>query len=184
MLIDPMSMNTPGNYTTEISVDLYFRYSIIMMARQPGNGAPLPFDNGAVMSIDLSGLSAKQLSALINSAKKRQAIVAKRTPVAKVRAQLTKLAKAAGYTIEEIFGSPTGSRGKAAGKPARKLGKVPPKYRNPANAKETWTGRGKQPRWLAELTAKGKKLEDFLIAKAAPKAPAAKKAAAARKARQ
>jgi DNA-binding protein H-NS len=26
----------------------------------------------------------------------------------------------------------------------------PPKYRNPANAKpKTWTGRGKQPRWLA-----------------------------------
>ncbi|WP_414614043.1 H-NS histone family protein, partial [Stenotrophomonas muris] len=49
----------------------------------------------------------------------------------------------------------------------RKLGKVAPKYRNPANPKETWTGRGKQPRWMAELTAKGnKKPEDFLIKKA------------------
>ena len=45
----------------------------------------------------------------------------------------------------------------------RSLGKVPPKYRNPANAKETWTGRGKQPRWLAAETAKGRKLEEFLI---------------------
>ena len=47
----------------------------------------------------------------------------------------------------------------------RKLGKVPPKYRNPAKRSETWTGRGKQPRWLAELVKKGKKPEDFLIRK-------------------
>ena len=43
------------------------------------------------------------------------------------------------------------------------LGKVAPKYRNPANASETWAGRGKQPKWLAAETAKGRKLEDFLI---------------------
>ncbi|RZA22334.1 MAG: DNA-binding protein, partial [Lysobacteraceae bacterium] len=27
----------------------------------------------------------------------------------------------------------------------------------------TWAGRGKQPRWLAAETSKGRKLEDFLI---------------------
>ncbi|HYG05937.1 MAG TPA: H-NS histone family protein [Stenotrophomonas sp.] len=123
------------------------------------------------MSIDLTGLSAKQLDALIKNAKKRQSIVAKRTPIAKVRAQLTRLAKAEGYTVEELFGgaaAPAAGRGKAAktsSRAGRKLGKVPPKYRNPANAKETWTGRGKQPRWMAELTSKGKKVEDFLIKK-------------------
>ncbi|KEZ95353.1 DNA-binding protein, partial [Xanthomonas vasicola pv. vasculorum NCPPB 895] len=58
----------------------------------------------------------------------------------------------------------------------RKLGKVPPKYRNPANTQETWTGRGKQPRWLAELTAAGKKVEDFLISKVGAAKKAAKKA--------
>ena len=47
----------------------------------------------------------------------------------------------------------------------RKLGEVPPKYRNPANPTDTWTGRGKQPRWLADLVKKGKKPEDFLIKK-------------------
>lgn len=135
------------------------------------------------MSIDLNGLSAKQLGALIKTAQKRQAVVAQRTPIAKVRAQLSKLAKSEGYTIEELFGAPTAARtGKRAGKPGpkpgRKLGKVAPKYRNPANAKETWTGRGRQPRWLAELIAGGKKLEDFLIAKLA--APA-KKASVRRK---
>ena len=124
------------------------------------------------MLIDLSGLSAKQLSDLIKNAKKRQTVVAKRVPIAKVRMQLTRAAKAKGYSIEELFGaSASASPGRPAGvsKPGpragRKLGKVPPKYRNPANRLETWTGRGKQPRWLAELTAAGKKAEDFLISK-------------------
>ncbi|AOX62865.1 DNA-binding protein [Stenotrophomonas sp. HMSC10F06] len=125
------------------------------------------------MSIDLSGLSAKELGALIKNAKKQQTIVAKRPAISKVRAQLTKLAKAQGYSVEELFGGAApAARGRAAGKatkaPAkavRKLGKVAPKYRNPANPKETWTGRGKQPRWLAAHTAKGKKVEEFLIKK-------------------
>lgn len=124
------------------------------------------------MSIDLSGLSAKELGALIKNAKKQQTFVAKRPAVTKVRAQLTKLAKASGYTIEEVFGDAAPARGRAtkatkapAKKAVRKLGKVAPKYRNPANPKETWTGRGKQPRWLAALTTKGKKVEEFLIKK-------------------
>jgi DNA-binding protein H-NS len=37
------------------------------------------------------------------------------------------------------------------------------KYRNPQNPKETWTGRGKQPRWLAAQLRSGKKLDQFLI---------------------
>ena len=45
----------------------------------------------------------------------------------------------------------------------RRLGKVAPKYRNPENTKETWTVRGKQPRWLAAYTAKGRNLGEFLI---------------------
>ena len=124
------------------------------------------------MSIDLSGLSAKELGALIKNAKKQQTIVAKRPAVTKVRAQLTKLAKAHGYTLEEVAGVAAPARGRASktasaapAKAVRKLGKVAPKYRNPANPKETWTGRGKQPRWLAAHTTKGKKLEDFLIKK-------------------
>ncbi|EYS37298.1 H-NS histone family protein [Acinetobacter baumannii 25569_2] len=40
---------------------------------------------------------------------------------------------------------------------------VEPRYRNKNNAEETWTGRGKQPRWLVAEIEKGAKLEDFLI---------------------
>jgi len=125
------------------------------------------------MSIDLRGLSAKQLSALINKAKEQQSKLAKRNPIASVRGKITKYAKAEGYTIEELFGAPSapaaGGRKAAVAKPSsragRKLGKVAPKYRNPANSKEVWTGRGKQPRWMAALVAKGKKPDDFLIKK-------------------
>lgn len=121
------------------------------------------------MSIDLNNLSARELATLIKTAQKRRAEIAKRAPLAKVRAKITKLAKAEGYSIEELFGTaPAPVRSRRAGKPAaapRKLGKVAPKFRNPANAKETWTGRGKHPRWLAEKLAAGKKLEDFLIRK-------------------
>jgi len=38
-----------------------------------------------------------------------------------------------------------------------------PKYRNPAQPAETWSGRGKQPRWLAAQLRSGKNLDDFRI---------------------
>jgi DNA-binding protein H-NS len=39
-----------------------------------------------------------------------------------------------------------------------------PKYRNPANPKETWAGRGHRPRWLvAALKGGKKKLADFAL---------------------
>jgi DNA-binding protein H-NS len=43
---------------------------------------------------------------------------------------------------------------------------VPPKYRNPKNPAETWSGRGKQPRWLRPQLRLGRKLNDFLIDRA------------------
>jgi DNA-binding protein H-NS len=40
---------------------------------------------------------------------------------------------------------------------------VHPKYRNPKDPNETWSGRGKQPRWLRAQLRAGKKLDDLLI---------------------
>lgn len=40
---------------------------------------------------------------------------------------------------------------------------VLPKYHNPKNPTETWSGRGKQPRWLKAQLRAGKKLNDLLI---------------------
>ena len=123
------------------------------------------------MSIDLSTLSPRELGNLITTAKKRQAQLSKRAPLAQVRSKLTRLAKAEGYTIEELFGGtasgaakPRAAKGSTvAPRAGRKLGKVAPKYRNPQNPKETWTGRGKQPRWLATYTGQGRDLGEFLI---------------------
>jgi DNA-binding protein H-NS len=41
--------------------------------------------------------------------------------------------------------------------------KVPPKYRSPKG--ETWAGRGARPKWMVEALKKGKKVDDFLIAR-------------------
>ncbi len=41
--------------------------------------------------------------------------------------------------------------------------KVKPKYRNPADRSETWTGRGRMPLWMAVLVKKGKTPDAFLI---------------------
>jgi DNA-binding protein H-NS len=45
----------------------------------------------------------------------------------------------------------------------RKYPRVFPKYRNPLTSSETWSGRGKQPRWLVAAIKSGSRLEDFLI---------------------
>lgn len=51
----------------------------------------------------------------------------------------------------------------ANGKVRRKYPRVVPKYRNPQAPAETWSGRGKQPRWLVAAIKNGRKIEDFKI---------------------
>jgi DNA-binding protein H-NS len=70
-----------------------------------------------------------------------------------LRDKLTNLAKEQGFDIHELFAK--GRKGK---------GSVAPKYRDPKNRANTWTGRGRMPRWMAAATKGGKaKKEDFLI---------------------
>jgi DNA-binding protein H-NS len=45
----------------------------------------------------------------------------------------------------------------------RKYPQVLPKYRNPSTPEETWSGRGKQPRWLVAALKAGGKMADFEI---------------------
>jgi len=45
----------------------------------------------------------------------------------------------------------------------RKYPRVLPKYQNPDEPSETWSGRGKQPRWLAAALKTGHAIEDFVI---------------------
>ena len=109
------------------------------------------------MSINLEGLSAKELQALIAKANQRK----------------KSLAKAEGYSVDELFGTGRMVRenaGVAAKKPSTKKStqkgvKVEPKYRNWADPTQTWAGRGMPPKWLSAELAKGRPLEDFLIKK-------------------
>jgi DNA-binding protein H-NS len=41
--------------------------------------------------------------------------------------------------------------------------KVEPKFRNPNDPSETWSGRGKPPRWVADLLATGTSLDEIRI---------------------
>ena len=45
----------------------------------------------------------------------------------------------------------------------RKYPRVFPKYRNPKEPSETWSGRGKQPRWLAAALKAGHTIDEFVI---------------------
>ena len=76
------------------------------------------------------------------------------TEKAKLEERLRKL-EAAGYTT-------------SLDRVRRPHPKVLPKYRNPTNPAETWSGRGKQPHWLQAQLKANKKLEHFLIASAPP----------------
>jgi DNA-binding protein H-NS len=51
----------------------------------------------------------------------------------------------------------------AEGKLPRKYPRVFPKYRNPFIPTETWSGRGKQPRWLVAAIKSGHKIAEFEI---------------------
>lgn len=66
--------------------------------------------------------------------------------------QFKKIAKENNSTIEEIL---------KVGKKAHKESRIA--YRDPANPKNSWAGRGRKPMWLEEALAKGKKLEDFAV---------------------
>ncbi len=73
---------------------------------------------------------------------------------AEVRQKLLEIAKEHGFEISDLFGK-GGRKGK---------GTVAVKYRDPKNPENTWTGRGRMPRWMTAATKGNKaKKDDFLI---------------------
>ena len=69
--------------------------------------------------------------------------------------------------IDQLNGVIDNNRTSKSSKPVKLLRRpysaVVPKYRNLAAPSETWSGRGRQPRWLQAELASGKRLEDFKI---------------------
>ncbi len=104
------------------------------------------------MDINLNELSLKDLKDLqsqiakaittFEDRRKRQAI-----------AELEDVARAKGYSLSEL----TGSSG------LRKTSTSVAKYANPANHADTWSGRGRKPRWFIEAMAAGRKPEDLAV---------------------
>ncbi|ANB18925.1 H-NS family nucleoid-associated regulatory protein [Dokdonella koreensis] len=107
------------------------------------------------MAIDIKNLNHNQLNDLIGRAQQRQEELAK-DKLSKLRDKVVALITAEGFTVDDVFG--TGR------KAARRVSKVKPKYRNPADPSQTWTGRGKRPRWFNAALSAGKKEKDLLIA--------------------
>jgi len=61
-----------------------------------------------------------------------------------------------------IMPGQTSSSRKPGERPRRRYPAVLPKYRNPQTS-ETWSGRGKRPRWLTAAMKAGRKIDEFRI---------------------
>ncbi|WKB52886.1 H-NS histone family protein [Eleftheria terrae] len=72
-------------------------------------------------------------------------------------AQIKSLMSQYGLTVADL-----GAKAGASKTSATKGSKVAPKYRNGATG-ETWTGRGRQPKWVEQALASGKTLEQLAI---------------------
>jgi len=78
---------------------------------------------------------------------------ARRKELADAIAQIRALMQQYGITVADLGGKV---------KAPRSLGKVPPKYRDPATG-ATWTGRGRQPKWVEAALKSGKALAQLAI---------------------
>ena len=103
------------------------------------------------MSIDLNSMSRDELLALKGEVDKAlKSLEARRKAEALKAAQ--DAAKEFGFSLAELTdGSKTGGK------------KAAPKYANPADPSQTWSGRGRQPVWFREAVENGAKPEDFAI---------------------
>lgn len=101
---------------------------------------------------DLTGLSVAELKELIVEA---EAAIKTRVSedLKKAREAVEAAAKDFGFSLEEVIG----------GQGLKKNVKMPPKFRNPDNPEETWSGRGRQPGWFIAAMEGGKSEEDLRI---------------------
>jgi len=83
----------------------------------------------------------------------QQAEAARRNEIATVVTEIQARMKEYGITLEDLKGGAKKTKARAA---------VAVKYRNPATG-ESWSGRGRAPRWLADELAKGRAKDEFLI---------------------
>ena len=83
----------------------------------------------------------------------KQAEAARRAEIAFVVSEIRARMKEYGITLADLKGGAKKTQARAP---------VAAKYRNPATG-DTWSGRGRAPKWLAEELAKGRSRDAFLI---------------------
>ena len=71
----------------------------------------------------------------------------------KARADINAIAQSLGLSLKDLLGT-----SESKGKVRKPTGKAAVQYRNPQDATQEWTGRGRQPGWVKELLASGKNL--------------------------
>ena len=109
-----------------------------------------------MMSIDLSQMTRKELEKLHKDIDKQIEKIGKTEQKAALEAA-ERAAREHGYTLSELTGSSVASKPKSA--PIN-----PPKYRNPADPTQTWTGKGRRPEWIRAAQERGDDLSRFEIA--------------------
>lgn len=112
------------------------------------------------MKVNLKGMSRKELEKLKKDIDKQLEKVAddeKRAALAAAE----KAAKAMGYSLSDLAEVKTVR--KSTPKKSDGRSKVAPKYANPENADEKWTGRGRKPKWVEAFLAQGGDLETIKI---------------------
>ena len=104
------------------------------------------------MNIDVNSLSLKELKDLQSQVAKTISGYEDRRK-REALAELEEKAKAMGFSLAELTGVTA----------TRKRTPSVARYANPANKADTWSGRGRKPRWFSEALAKGKKPDDLAI---------------------
>ena len=74
-----------------------------------------------------------------------------------LKLKVTTVAEALGVSVAELFGI------KAVGEVRRKKRSARIKYRDPENAENSWTGKGRPPKWMQEKLDQGATKDEFLI---------------------
>ena len=103
--------------------------------------------------MDLNNLSLEELKSLQNDVAVALYNFEKRKK-ADALAEIKSLAHAKGFSLDELL-----SDAKATVKRAPAVAK----YADPANPDNTWSGRGRKPKWLIAELENGKSVEDFAI---------------------
>lgn len=107
------------------------------------------------MNVDLDTMDRKGLERLRKDVDRALDKLADRERKAALAAA-EKAAAEHGYKLSELTSNGDGKSRKGASKGV-------PKYRNPDDANQTWTGKGRRPRWIVEAEAAGRPLSDFEI---------------------